>query len=43
MEDSEFRELFQRLAEQYALPPDMAEELLRRILAILSRRDAPDE
>ena len=43
MEDAEFRELFQRIVDAYALEPDLAEELLQRILRILARRDSTDE
>ena len=43
MEDKEFRELFQRIVDQYELEPDIAEELLQRILNILSHCDLEDE
>ena len=43
MEDQEFQELFQRIVEQYALAPEIAEELLQRILNILSHCDPADE
>ena len=43
MEDQEFRELFQRIVDQYELEPDIAEELLQRILNILSHCDPADE
>ena len=43
MEDKEFRELFQRIVNQYELEPDIAEELLQRILNILSHCDPEDE
>ena len=43
VEDKEFRELFQRIVDQYALAPDVAEELLQRILNMLSRCDPADE
>ena len=43
VEDKEFRELFQRIVDQYALAPDVAEELLQRILCILSHCDPADE
>ena len=43
MEDKEFRELFLRIADQFELDPDVAEELLKRILRILSRGDPEDE
>ena len=43
MEEKEFRELFQRIADQYELAPDVAEELLQRILKILSAFDPADQ
>ena len=43
VEDKEFQELFQRIVDQYELAPDIAEELLQRILNILSRCDPTDE
>ena len=43
MEDKEFRELFQRIIDQYELEPDIAEELLQRILNILLNCDSADE
>ena len=43
VEDGEFQELFQRIVDQYALAPDVAEELLQRILNMLSRCDPADE
>lgn len=43
MEDKEFRELFQRIVDQYELAPDVAEELLRQILKILLLCDPADE
>ena len=43
VEDKEFQELFQRIVDQYALAPDVAEELLQRILNMLSRCDPADE
>ena len=43
VEDKEFQELFQRIVDQYALAPDVAEELLQRILSILSHCDPADE
>ena len=39
VEDKEFQELFQRIVDQYELAPDIAEELLQRILNILSYCD----
>ena len=35
MENTKFKELFQRVVEQYALSPDAANELLQRILSAL--------
>lgn len=35
MEDANFMELFQRIVDRYELAPDVAAELLQRILAIL--------
>ena len=43
MTDKEFKELFQRIVNQYELEPDIAEELLQRILNILSHCDPADE
>ena len=43
VEDKEFQELFQRIVDQYELAPDIAEELLQRILNILSYCDPADE
>ena len=43
VEDKEFQELFQRIVDQYELAPDIAEELLQRILNILSHCDSADE
>lgn len=43
VEDKEFQELFQRIVDQYELAPDIAEELLQRILNILSHCDPTDE
>ena len=43
MEDPEFRELFHRLIDQYALEPDIAEELLQRILDLLSHNNPAEE
>ena len=39
MEDKMFRELYQRIIEQYELSPEIAEKLLQRILAILTKPD----
>ena len=35
MDEEQFRELFRRFIEQYELSPDIAEELLQKILNIL--------
>ena len=35
MEDKKFKELFQRIVDRYELAPDVAAELLQRILAVL--------
>ena len=35
MEDAKFKELFQKIVDQYELTPDAASQLLQRILAIL--------
>ena len=43
VEDKEFQELFQRIVDQYELAPDIAEELLQRILNILLHCDSADE
>ena len=43
VEDKEFQELFQRIVDQYELDPDLAEELLQRILNILLHCDSKDE
>lgn len=43
MEDKEFQELIQRIVDQYELAPDIAEELLQRILNILSYCDPAKE
>ena len=43
MEDKEFRELFLRIVDQYELAPDIAEELLHRILNVLWNCDPGDE
>ena len=39
MEDTNFRELFKRIVERYELAPDVAAELLQRILAILKNTE----
>ena len=38
MEDANFKELFQRIVDRYELAPDVASELLQRILAILKNK-----
>ena len=38
MEDANFKELFQRIVDRYELAPDVAAELLQRILAILKNK-----
>ena len=43
MEDKKFRELFQWIVDQYALEPGLAEELLQRIVNILSRCGPEDK
>ena len=43
MEDKKFRELFQWIVDQYALEPGLAEELLQRIVNILSRCEPEDK
>lgn len=35
MEDADFKELFQKIIDQYELAPDVALELLQRVLAVL--------
>lgn len=40
MEDANFKELFQRIVDRYELAPDMAAELLQRILTILKNAEA---
>lgn len=35
MEEANFKELFQRIVDRYELAPDVAAELLQRILIIL--------
>lgn len=39
MEDANFKELFQRIVDRYELAPDVAAELLQRILAILKNSE----
>lgn len=39
MEDKNFKELFQRIVDRYELVPDVASELLQRILAILKNTE----
>ena len=39
MEDTKFKELFQRIVDRYELAPDVATELLQRILAILKNTE----
>ena len=39
MEDEYFRELFQRIVDRYELAPDVAAELLQRILIILNNTE----
>ena len=43
MDDKDFRNLFHRIVNQYALEPAIAEELLQRILNVLSRCKSSDE
>ena len=37
MDDEYFKQLFERIVEVYQIAPDTAEELLQRILEILSQ------
>ena len=39
MVDANFKELFQRIVDRYELAPDVAAELLQRILAILKNTE----
>ena len=39
MEDAKFKELLQRIVDRYELAPDVAAELLQRILAILKNTE----
>lgn len=39
MEDADFRKFFQKFVDQHELSPDVAAELLQRILAILNKED----
>ena len=43
MDDKDFRNLFHRIVNQYTLEPAIAEELLQRILNVLSRCKSSDE
>ena len=43
MEDANFKELFQRIVDRYELAPDVAAELLQRILAILKILKSAEE
>lgn len=43
MDDKDFRNLFQRIADHYELDPAIAERLLQRILNMLSKRTASDK
>ena len=43
MDDQAFQALFQRIVDQYELAPDVAEELLRQILKILSECSLEEE
>lgn len=37
--EEDFLTLFRKLVERYELPPDAAEQLLQKILLILSRKE----
>ncbi len=39
MEEAIFKELFQRIVDQYELAPDVAAELLQKILTILKNTE----
>ena len=39
MEDAKFKELFQSIVDRYELNPDVAAELLKRILSILKNTE----
>ena len=39
MEDAKFKELFQSIVDRYELAPDVAAELLQRILIILKNTE----
>ena len=39
MGSADFKELFQRIVDRYELPPDVAAELLQRILTILKNTE----
>lgn len=41
--EANFKELFQKIVERYELSPDVAAELLKKILAILSNKDSTDK
>ena len=43
MEDAKFKELFQKIVDQYELTPDAASQLLQRILAILKNAAVPPD
>ena len=43
MDDKDFRDLFRQIANLYELAPDIAAELLQRILNILPHCDPADE
>ena len=39
MEDANFKELFQRIVDRYELDPDVAAQLLQRILILLKNKE----
>ena len=39
MEDTNFKELFRKIVDRYELAPDVAAELLQRILAVLKNTE----
>lgn len=41
-EETHFKELLQKIVEQYEIPPDTAAELLERILRILAEHGQPE-
>ena len=43
MSEQEFRELFRRLVEIYKLKPEVAQELLRRIMEILHGENGAEQ